>query len=106
MENKFEEINEEGMVSLLKRELKEMKTNNDTLYVMPSEFYSGVENITELESEISTHILGLIGSSKNEEESIEFNVRPFELFDLLVNFHYPNTPLTHHQTPVNNISNS
>lgn len=86
MENKFEEINEEEMVSLLKRGLKEIKSNNDTLFVMPSEFYTGVENITEMEEEISNHILGLIGSSKNDDELIEFNIRPFELFDLLVNF--------------------
>ncbi len=86
MENKFEEINDEGMVSLLKRGLNEIKTYNDILYVMPSEFYTGVENITPKEEEISIQILSLIGSSKSDEELIEFNIRPFELFDLLVNF--------------------
>lgn len=86
MENKLEQIHDEEMMHLLKQGLNSIKTENDSLYIMPSEFYSGVENITLVEEEISNNILSLIGSSKNDEELIEFNIRPFELFDLIVNF--------------------
>lgn len=86
MENKLEQIHDEEMMHLLKQGLNSIKTQNDSLYIMPSEFYSGVENTTQVEEEISNYILSLIGSSKNDEELIEFNIRPFELWDLIVNF--------------------
>ncbi len=85
MKNKLEEIKDEEMISFLKRGLDKIKSQTDSLYVLPSEFYTGVENVTNEERVISNEILSMIGTSKNDEELIELNIRPNELFDLLVN---------------------
>lgn len=84
MENKFEEINEKGMVSLLKQGLEKFKRESDTFYVLPSEFYIGLEDITKEEEEISNYFLSMIGSNKNDQELIVINIRPFELFNIFI----------------------
>ncbi|MHA8051862.1 hypothetical protein V7S79_12190, partial [Aquirufa sp. ROCK-SH2] len=84
MENKFEEINDEGIVSLLKHGLLKLKLESDTFYVLPSDFYNNSSDITNEEEEISNYFLSMIGSDKNDEELISINLTPIQLFNIFI----------------------
>lgn len=84
MNKKFEKLEDKNIISQMKRGLDLIKISNDTLYVMPEDYYDAVENITEEENFISSQILSKIGCHKTDEELIEFNIRPNQLYNLLI----------------------
>ena len=84
MNKKFEKLEDKDIIRQMKRGLDLIKISNDTLYVMPDDYYDEVENISEEEDLIATLILRKIGCHKNDEELIEFNIRANQLFNLLI----------------------
>jgi hypothetical protein len=61
-------------------------SSNDTFYIYTDELVKKIENITDDENEVSSHLLSIIGSSKNDSEDILISTSPENLYNLLVHF--------------------